>query len=636
LKLTKDENKQEFGFKKFSFRIDEKHQMKAIWALINLYEHKIRTPVQEIISNARDAHREVGKPDHTFKVKITEDKFIVRDFGSGIDPEKAQNIFCSIGESTKTNDNTQTGGFGIGAKSPLAYAKQFEVYSYVNGIEYHYVIAKNGEMLDMNLISEESSDKPTGTKVIVPIKDNKGYYSFSTSDKDKFIQSVQRTCMFWDKKPEFNHEHKYIDVLMVNGLDRTGYYASKSQSHNYAVVDGIPYDIKLSGYNKVFFFNTGEIRLHETRERLADNDIDYNYNMEIISKKYEVLSNYFSSDKIEYYLDHDNLFDSFRYLSKYNVPFKYKLKDFTFYNNRVFNELGDFNVYTSYKTSRYPYKQKYAKSKTKSLKLDTEVYYNDLEESQSKVSRRVKNYIQQFVDNNTDKEVIVLDSKYLAEKFGAKNVSDLVIPKIKKSGNVKKNEEITITEILISKWVNNSYQNRIYSTIENVNCNYLYIQFNENVCDNMVKFLSKKGYTVCKLSKDSIKKVKGIEKFTDYTEFVTNYKPTNEEKMKVYKDRAMTSTYNVNNTEVTDKDMVRHNELCKIYNKPCCDYNIPKEVWTTEMKSELEKISSNNDQIKLLRESLDKRYPMLGVDKEANTEYINALYHYRKNLHGLK
>ena len=60
-------------------------------------------------------------------------------------------------------------------------------------------------------------------------------------------------------------------------MSNVGLYNSKDINGNFAVIDGIPY--KLNNWNnKVFFFNTGEIRLHETRERLADNPQDESYN----------------------------------------------------------------------------------------------------------------------------------------------------------------------------------------------------------------------------------------------------------------------------------------------------------------------------------------------------------------------
>jgi len=313
MKLAKDETKKDFGHEKFEFRIDQKHQQKAILALINLYQNKIYTPVQEIICNARDAHREIGKPEHSFNIQVTDSQFIVRDFGSGISPDKAKNIFCSIGESTKTNDNTQTGGFGIGAKSPLAYTNQFEVVSYVNGIEYHYIIAKNGESLEMNLISESTSDLTNGTKVIIPIK-----YSY---DKKDFINAVKKTCTFWDKKPNFNHEIESASIIKADGINGGYYKASDLFSHYSGIilVDGIPYNYRnYSNRNQILTFNTGEIRLHETRERLGDSYQDKEFNTKQIGDKFDniYLEFHKNTDK---YIDKNNIFNDVNKLIDHGV-----------------------------------------------------------------------------------------------------------------------------------------------------------------------------------------------------------------------------------------------------------------------------------------------------------------------------
>jgi light-regulated signal transduction histidine kinase (bacteriophytochrome) len=83
-----------------------------------LYEHKIRTLVQEYMSNARDAHREVGQKRRIEVVAPTqlEPTFKVRDFGPGISPDRMANVFVLYGASTKRTNNTQTGGFGCSAK----------------------------------------------------------------------------------------------------------------------------------------------------------------------------------------------------------------------------------------------------------------------------------------------------------------------------------------------------------------------------------------------------------------------------------------------------------------------------------------------------------------------------------------
>ncbi len=448
LKLTNETDNKDFGHKKFAFRIDEKHQMKAIWALINLYQHKVQTPVQEIMSNARDAHREVGKPDHTFKVEVTDTQFIVRDYGSGINPDKAQNIFCSIGESTKTGDNNQTGGFGIGAKSPLAYTSQFEVISYVDGTRYHYMIAKNGEALDMNLISQEETKVVNGTKVIVPIKKGKDSWGRTTHDKDKFIKAVSRCCYFWETRPSFNHDIEPLDVFKLKSDSSIGYYNSKQFNGNLAVIDGIPYKTGSYG-NKVAFFNTGEIRLHETRERLNDTNTDRVFNGKKIQLKLITAENEFLEQKtLANYVDSDNIFESLQELSKYSIDFRYEKSGLVF--NKAHFKYQDsnksFSRYESRKSHRYPYPCKYYKEVYKACDYETEVFYNDTQDKQQKVTRRVKAYLKQFVDKNEDYKVIVLDSKDQADIFNAKNLSTLEIP-ISVRGVKKQSNEITITEL---------------------------------------------------------------------------------------------------------------------------------------------------------------------------------------------
>jgi len=89
--------------------------------LSKLYAYPIRTLVQEYICNGRDAMREAGTwgklPIEITVPNSLDPVFKVRDFGVGISPDRMENIFVNYGSSTKRNTNTQTGGFGIGAKS---------------------------------------------------------------------------------------------------------------------------------------------------------------------------------------------------------------------------------------------------------------------------------------------------------------------------------------------------------------------------------------------------------------------------------------------------------------------------------------------------------------------------------------
>jgi hypothetical protein len=100
-----------------------------------IYKNKKRAVVQEIASNARDAHREVGTPALPIIIKIPsrmDTTFEIRDFGLGISPDRMQDVFINMGNSTKRGDNKQTGGFGIGSKTPWAYTDVFNIRTICN------------------------------------------------------------------------------------------------------------------------------------------------------------------------------------------------------------------------------------------------------------------------------------------------------------------------------------------------------------------------------------------------------------------------------------------------------------------------------------------------------------------------
>jgi len=629
MKLTTDNKTEDFGHKKFKFRIDESHAMKAIWALINLYEHKVRTPVQEVISNARDAHREVGKPDHTFDIKVTDTEFIVRDYGSGINPEKAENIFCSIGESTKTGDNNQTGGFGIGAKSPLAYTKQFEMYSYVKGTQYHYVIAKNGEMLDMNLVSTSSTKLKDGTKVIIPIIKSTDLWGRKQSDKQKFIDSVVRCCYFWENRPNFNHDIEPIEVFRLKGNTNYGFYNAKHIKGDLAVIDGIPYNLSrgYSNENKVIFYKTGDLRIHETRERLADNPDDKKHNELKLKGDLNFISEHINTN-INKYIDKNNMLASLIDLSIFKIDFSYRHSKYVFDNSHIkLASKGKFDVYKLEKGYRYPYNFRYKKDLYWGLNYDTEVFYNSKSESTQKVSRRVKGYLSKLVEKFKEKTVYVTEDKVLADILKAKDLSTLEIPKINR--NVKQNEEITITEIC------HYGQNRVYRKPNQVNKNYVYIGFNDDVDHNMRLFLEYNGYKLCKLSKENIDTVKDHENFTEYNTFVDNYKLTQDEIDGIYYSKIKLYYFHVNFTELLDSKIRRYKEIVDQY-RSCENKNVPSILYTKEIETKLEKIGTENAELYAINDYIEKEYTMLGSNVKANTEYINAIYSYRKKLHSEK
>jgi sensor histidine kinase regulating citrate/malate metabolism len=82
----------------------------------NLYSNPFESFLRETISNAYDAQVENGNPEHTIYLLIQsengKERFSVRDYGTGISPERFNTIYNKIGSSTKRMSNDFIGGFG--------------------------------------------------------------------------------------------------------------------------------------------------------------------------------------------------------------------------------------------------------------------------------------------------------------------------------------------------------------------------------------------------------------------------------------------------------------------------------------------------------------------------------------------
>ena len=288
----------------------------------NIYKHPIQTLVQEYISNARDAHREAGV---TKKIKvqvptISSDVFAVRDFGPGLSPELIENVFIKYGNTTKTGNDGQTGGFGIGAKSAWAYTDKFTITSICKGIERVYeAIIDDKNSGQLNLLSELPSDEASGTKISIDI---------TYGDHSQFAQAILRSTFFWKYS---NEEIETSEVLMPEfsdgdvidlsdktklflDLSNTAYIMHKANiPHNCLVIDGIPYEIDSSlmyrsntiekffrnitgaRATNVVFVDNGLIRVAASREGIStDND-----NIKAIESILDVESNKITSDAVK-------------------------------------------------------------------------------------------------------------------------------------------------------------------------------------------------------------------------------------------------------------------------------------------------------------------------------------------------
>lgn len=268
-----------------------------------LYSHPLRTMIQEYLSNARDANREAK---NSLPIEITcptklDPVFKVRDLGPGLSPERVREVFVFYGSSTKRADDTQTGGFGIGAKSAWAYTDSFTIVSIFEGKKSTYVahLGKNTQG-SLDLIDEESTEELSGVEISVSIQEK---------DVDAAVDAIFRTTLFWESRPvlkgildveipsyyrlrpSFKGQGYYLDEKKLPFLFNARAEAQKTRAmlseakksltfNVFAVIDGIPYEVTrlVSEETRELFqpalqlylmFNTGEIQVNANREEIV-------------------------------------------------------------------------------------------------------------------------------------------------------------------------------------------------------------------------------------------------------------------------------------------------------------------------------------------------------------------------------
>lgn len=142
-----------------------------IQRLTELYEDPIKATVRETVSNSLDS---ISKLDKKGLIKITRPTrlsphFIVEDNGVGMSYEDLKNIYSKYGASTKTNDLSQIGAYGLGAKSPLSYCTEFTVTSVKDGEKVSIVVVREELKNYIKIVERSETDEENGTLLSIPV-----------------------------------------------------------------------------------------------------------------------------------------------------------------------------------------------------------------------------------------------------------------------------------------------------------------------------------------------------------------------------------------------------------------------------------------------------------------------------------
>lgn len=173
-----------------------------------LYSDKILAVVRETLCNAWDAHIASGKTDIPIEITCNDGIFSVRDHGTGIRKELMQSVYCIYGSSTKTYDERQTGGLGLGCKSPFAYTDHFQVTNHRDDRKTVYRISKSSPELGGRPGLIEIVDVPSaqiGIEVQLRIKE---------TDQHEFIKNIENIARFGDMKAILNG--RFLETLEMS------------------------------------------------------------------------------------------------------------------------------------------------------------------------------------------------------------------------------------------------------------------------------------------------------------------------------------------------------------------------------------------------------------------------------------
>ena len=181
-----------------------------------LYTYPKLATVREIICNAWDAHIAAGITARPIEVDVSNGRVTVRDFGYGIAHAKIGEIYGTYGNSTKRDDSTVTGGFGLGSKAPFAYTDNFEVISHHVGQKTIYRVSKS---------SMEKGGKPTINKIVdMPTQETGMQVSFSLikeSDANDFLSLIREVIQFGEIPVKLNGALVTLELPMSQS--KSGY-----------------------------------------------------------------------------------------------------------------------------------------------------------------------------------------------------------------------------------------------------------------------------------------------------------------------------------------------------------------------------------------------------------------------------
>lgn len=240
------------GLQESFFKISDQNVSHIFHVLRNqLYSDKEGAVIREYVSNAVDAHKEIGteRPVEITLPTSIESSYCIRDYGRGLTEEEIRDVYVSYGDSTKRNTNKQLGMLGLGAKSAFGYTDNFTIISWNNGkkdIYNAYIDETNCGKIA--LLSSIPSKEESGIEIKIPVQPH---------HQDVFKRKTYSICEYFEPQPkilngsEFPKKEIFLDFEVEKDIY---FYLEKTSSYrpsNFTIVMGgvkyiVPYSTLIS------------------------------------------------------------------------------------------------------------------------------------------------------------------------------------------------------------------------------------------------------------------------------------------------------------------------------------------------------------------------------------------------------
>lgn len=246
----------------------------------NLYSNPIQSFLRETVSNAWDSQVEAGNTNVPILIRIhkneDEIELSVRDYGTGLSPERFDTIYKNIGSSTKRESNDYIGMLGIGRFASLSVSDTSHIKSYYNGKCYSYLMYKDGDSLNIDLLNTTDTEFDNGVEISVTIKD-----SWQTQESirdgldylnyfeqlyvDNNIDNLSDFVYKFNKRTI--HEFKTFKICSVNNFFGTKFLMGNVLYE----CNEVKWKI-FNNANIAITFDIGELSVTPNREQLRFND----------------------------------------------------------------------------------------------------------------------------------------------------------------------------------------------------------------------------------------------------------------------------------------------------------------------------------------------------------------------------